>query len=190
MPKVIEGLEEKLIKTAEELFMEEGYDAVNIRRIAKASGVAVGTVYNYFSSKDELYLEVLKDSWDKTMEVLSQILLETSDLDDKLMKFIKTMYIEVENRKGLGGRMILEERKKKSDSGTNTEEELNRYMDRVEDMFLELLKHHEGIKNTIGDPERLATVIIGSQWMLHRGHNGESEKNLKFIENYMKCLLG
>ncbi len=189
MPKVIENLESKLIKTAEILFIEEGYDAVNIRSIAKSSNVAVGTVYNYFSSKEELYQAVLKDSWDNTMDALQRILMAELSLDEKIMSFVNTMYVEVENRKGLGGRMILEERKSGKSKESHTEKKLVQYMDKVRDMFVELIKHHEILCRKFEDPTRLADVVIGSFWVLHRSYADEGQKNLAFIEQYLNCFL-
>lgn len=188
MPKVIDGLEEKLVKVAEDLFIEEGYDSVNIRKIAKGAGVAVGTVYNYFSSKEELYQAVLMDSWDKTMDVLQCILMDDMPLNDRIKKFIKTMYIEVENRQGLGGRIILEEKKKKSKGG-DTEQKLGQYMNKIHEMFVEMLRHQDHLNSRIGDPERVSNTLLGSFWMLHRHHSGDSQGNLMFIENYLNVLL-
>jgi AcrR family transcriptional regulator len=49
-----------LVETATQLFSQEGYHAVGIDRIIAESGVAKMTLYNHFSSKSELVLEVLR----------------------------------------------------------------------------------------------------------------------------------
>tara|TARA_Y100001933_G_scaffold166256_1_gene164518 strand:- start:177 stop:806 length:630 start_codon:yes stop_codon:yes gene_type:complete len=189
MPKIINNIESKLICIAEELFVEKGYDAVNIRILAKRAGVASGTVYNYFSSKEALYQAVLIDSWDKTMLLLGEILNEETSLNERMKKFFQTMYIEVENRKGLGGRVVLEE-KKKNKSSDDTEEKLNQYMSRIKKMVIEMISAHEYLSREIEDSERLANVLIGSFWMLQRHHTGQREENLKFIDKYLDILLG
>lgn len=43
-----------MIRAARKLAAEGGYDAVQMRDIAAASDVALGTIYRYFSSKDAL----------------------------------------------------------------------------------------------------------------------------------------
>ncbi len=48
------------------------------------------------------------------MSLLNEILCEEISLNLRMKKFFETMYIEVENRKGLGGRVVLEEKKKKN----------------------------------------------------------------------------
>ncbi|MFD4698023.1 TetR/AcrR family transcriptional regulator [Streptomyces niveus] len=42
---------------ATHLFIERGFDAVTIAEIAEASDVSVNTVYNYFSTKEDLFLD-------------------------------------------------------------------------------------------------------------------------------------
>ena len=42
---------EEILHTTRELIMEQGWSEVNIRSVAAACGVSVGSIYNYFSSK-------------------------------------------------------------------------------------------------------------------------------------------
>lgn len=49
-----------LVETALSLFSENGYEATSIRRIAAGAGVSLGLMYNYFSSKEELLLEIFR----------------------------------------------------------------------------------------------------------------------------------
>ena len=51
---------QRLIETAEQLFYAEGIHAVGIDRIISEAGVAKMTLYNHFSSKDDLILAVLQ----------------------------------------------------------------------------------------------------------------------------------
>ncbi len=43
--------------------LERGYAALTVRGVAKQCGIAVGTVYNYFPSKDMLAAEVMLEDW-------------------------------------------------------------------------------------------------------------------------------
>lgn len=42
---------------ATRLFMERGFDAVTLAEVADAAGVSVKTIFNYFGSKEDLYLD-------------------------------------------------------------------------------------------------------------------------------------
>lgn len=63
MPKIIQDLPEKLIEETRRQVMEVGYAALNIRDIARNCGVGIGTVYNYFPSKDALIAQFLLQDW-------------------------------------------------------------------------------------------------------------------------------
>ena len=51
---------EKILRAAERLFGEKGLHSVNSKEIAAEAGVAVGTFYNYFPDKQDLFLEVFE----------------------------------------------------------------------------------------------------------------------------------
>ncbi len=63
MPKIIENLEQKLIREAERQLNQSGYSAMTIRSVAAGCGVGVGTVYNYFPSKEALLAAYLLEDW-------------------------------------------------------------------------------------------------------------------------------
>ena len=50
---------DKLIKSAKELFAQKGYAAVRTKEIAKHAGVNEATLFRNFSSKQELYNQVI-----------------------------------------------------------------------------------------------------------------------------------
>lgn len=63
MPKIIENLNERLLAEARQQIEQGGYETVTIRSIAKGCGVGVGTVYNYFPSKEALIATYLLEDW-------------------------------------------------------------------------------------------------------------------------------
>lgn len=61
-------LRDTLLALARETADREGLEAVNIRALAGRAGVAAGTVYNYFSSKDEILLALTEEYWRGALE--------------------------------------------------------------------------------------------------------------------------
>lgn len=63
MPKIIEGLREQLLAEAKRQILEQGYAKTTVRSVASALGVGVGTVYNYFESKEMLVATFVFEQW-------------------------------------------------------------------------------------------------------------------------------
>lgn len=54
---------EDILKTSRELIQQQGWPAVNIRSVAAACGVSVGSIYNYFDSKTALVSATVESVW-------------------------------------------------------------------------------------------------------------------------------
>ena len=70
MPKIIENLPQRLLEEARRQVQEAGYSALTIRSVAKACGVGVGTVYNYYSSKDNLVAAFMLEDWNACIRTI------------------------------------------------------------------------------------------------------------------------
>jgi AcrR family transcriptional regulator len=57
---VATGTRERLLAAARELIEEGGYGAASVLAIADRAGVAAGTLYRHFASKEELFVEVFR----------------------------------------------------------------------------------------------------------------------------------
>lgn len=60
MSKSPETRKKELLAAAEQLFRENGVDQTTVSDIVKKAGVAQGTFYNYYQSKDEIFAAVLE----------------------------------------------------------------------------------------------------------------------------------
>ncbi len=73
MPKIIKNLESRLTEEAKAQVAQFGYGAVTIRSVAKACGVGVGTVYNYFPSKDALLASYMLSDWTRCVDAIQAV---------------------------------------------------------------------------------------------------------------------
>jgi AcrR family transcriptional regulator len=55
---------------ARELIEEGGYGAATVAAIAERTGVAAGTLYRHFSSKEELFVDVFRSVCDREVEAM------------------------------------------------------------------------------------------------------------------------
>jgi AcrR family transcriptional regulator len=62
MNKMVTSKEE-ILKTSRELIQTQGWSAVNIRSVASACHVSVGSIYNYFDSKTALIGSIVESVW-------------------------------------------------------------------------------------------------------------------------------
>jgi len=84
---------EKIIETAFELFSRKNYHEVMMEDVAKLTSVAKGTVYNYFSSKEELYFSIMKQRMEKLTSSLTEKTENETNSIDSLRSFITHLYL-------------------------------------------------------------------------------------------------
>jgi TetR/AcrR family transcriptional regulator, fatty acid metabolism regulator protein len=81
---------EALLRAAIDVFAERGYFNAQVADIARAAGVAAGTVYLYFRSKDDILVSI----FDRTMrEALAEgraVVATTADAADRLRAIART----------------------------------------------------------------------------------------------------
>ena len=105
------------------LFLEQGYHATSMRQIADQAGLALGGIYNHFSSKDEIFQGIIIDKH-PYKKILPAILTAEGETVDEFFKnaativitelskqpeFISLMFIELVEFKGKHGSMMLRE---------------------------------------------------------------------------------
>lgn len=73
MPKVIPELREALLTAARRRLVESDQHDLTMRQIAADCGVAVGTAYNYFPSKEYLLAGLMLEDWQETCGSLESI---------------------------------------------------------------------------------------------------------------------
>lgn len=80
----------KIIAEGEKLFCEKGFENTTIRDIAAHVGIAVGTMFNYFSSKEALVLHLVKQALDKGLEDFRKRCEGDEGLDEEIFLFINS----------------------------------------------------------------------------------------------------
>lgn len=86
MPKIIENLKETIILESRRLLANKGYDDFNIREIAKHCNIALGTFYNYFPTKDELVIEIVREDWKEISNLVEKLMVTDESFKEKIRK--------------------------------------------------------------------------------------------------------
>ncbi|HCB01648.1 MAG TPA: hypothetical protein DEP19_04635 [Anaerolineae bacterium] len=106
-----------------ELFMEQGYHATTMRQIAERTELALGGIYNHFSSKEEIFQAIILDKhpYKKVFpaiiaaegDTVEEFLHNAAHIVIKELKsqpyYIKLMLIEIVEFNGKHGSMLIKE---------------------------------------------------------------------------------
>lgn len=63
MPKILDAPREHIMEASKQELARDGVAGFNIRDVAKGSGVAIGTIYNYYGNKTSLIASTIRDNW-------------------------------------------------------------------------------------------------------------------------------
>ncbi len=119
MPKISEKQRterrDQILDAARGCFAEHGYDGATVVRLEEATGLSRGAIFNYFGSKEELFIELavadsarMSDIW--VNEGLESVVREVLELDPAWL----SVYLELIRRvrTDTGFRSRIEERQK------------------------------------------------------------------------------
>lgn len=76
-----------LYDCARELFASKGFKDTNVADITKKAGFSVGTFYNYYASKDRLFVEIMEHETEQMM----QRILGKLDMNEDPVRLIKRL---------------------------------------------------------------------------------------------------
>ncbi len=93
----------QIYDSAKELFSLNGFKDTNVSDITKKAGVAVGTFYNYYSSKEKLFMDIFLDENVK----LKKSCLQSIDLNNSPLEVVRQMLSL--NVKGMKANPVLKE---------------------------------------------------------------------------------
>lgn len=81
----------KLLDIAHKLFISKGFEATTTRDIANAAGIATGTLFNYFASKEALAMTLLAEALEQGREAWAEHRPQGSSLDETLFALIAAL---------------------------------------------------------------------------------------------------
>ena len=79
-----------LLRAAEQLLVEEGYAGLRFADVARRAGLARSSVYEYFTSKDDLVAAVCEDVLPRWLDQLAQAMTQAGSPDGKLAAYVRT----------------------------------------------------------------------------------------------------
>lgn len=160
---------EMILEKAMEVFAKNGSQGSTIADIAKAAGIAQGTVYVYFESKEDLLNECMQEIIGPEIE---EIITRTKDIEDtmeRLFEFFNEHINLVESKPFIARLLTMENRQNENFySQWPNFNPLKRYLDYVEELANDAIK--DGRIRPL-DTKTFAYMIVGvmdlamAQWL-------------------------
>jgi AcrR family transcriptional regulator len=85
-------------EAAFELFMEQGYHATSMRQIADKAGLALGGIYNHFSSKEDIFSAIILDKHPYKQVLPIVLAAEGETAEDLIRNAARALVTELGNR--------------------------------------------------------------------------------------------
>lgn len=154
-------IKSKILTVSSKLFKELGYDETTTKRIAKEVGIAEGTIFNYFSTKEEILFESMYLDGS-----LFNFAIQSSYQKEKVVEELysiinKTLNLAFRMPKGMGKGIIssmLKLAKKKPETLKRMVELDMKLLQNIE-LYLTDLINKEVLKKT--DPILLSEILFG-----------------------------
>ncbi|MCR4439697.1 MAG: TetR/AcrR family transcriptional regulator [bacterium] len=103
-----EDKRERIMKSAMKMFAKKGFYNTKVSEIARGAGVADGTTYLYFKSKDDILISLFETQMEPILAQVRQELAKESTATDKLRRFAQLHFQMVEKNQDLAMVIVVE----------------------------------------------------------------------------------
>ncbi len=96
-----EDKRELIREAAIQVFSEKGFHQARAEEIAQAAGVAVGTIYNYFKSKEEILLDIFATEFEERKRFYEQLRESGRSVVEQLREILREHFRLLEEQREL-----------------------------------------------------------------------------------------
>ncbi|MCY6370994.1 TetR/AcrR family transcriptional regulator [Clostridium ganghwense] len=188
MPKIIEDIETKILNAAYELFNEGGWESIDMRKIAQKAGVGVGTLYNYYKNKNQLFISVLKLSWQDTVCKLEKAMKIPNEPVEKVNLFIEIVHQDLNIRKGIDRHLRNTTSQREFEMMIDIRKEFFGRLTAMMQDIISKIKEKHGLKISEDMEDRFSEAFVILTAIEHFRYQDEKEKNIKFLNELFKII--
>ncbi len=92
---------ERILKAAIKVFAKNGFYATRVSEIAKAAGVADGTIYLYFKNKDDVLVTIFEEGIERLLTILRGVAESEEPFDNRIQRIIELQLGLMEEQRDL-----------------------------------------------------------------------------------------
>jgi AcrR family transcriptional regulator len=173
----------RILKTAEQIFIQVGYEKASIRTISKEAGTTLGNFYNYFKNKEELFSQLIEEDLKKFETLMMHN--EETNIDFRNLKQSDLDFFNSFQLPDFGNGLLL---LLKSSEGTKFEVLKQNLLDEVSHHFKE---HFDEVNHQVSDSfinSLSHQFILGLENILLEDDKDEMLKN--HIKFYISGFIG
>lgn len=178
-----------ILEAAVKVFARSGFSAATVNEVAKEAGIANGTVYLYFSTKTELFIQTIKDVIKGKLQEIRERVVNDTDPVSRIKRFIDLHTELITENRDVARVMVIEWSKSEDFCLQNPDyNPLNEYMDYLSSLCSDAIQ--SGALRKV-NPLTLAYMILGTmdvvltQWL-----TGKVELDLQTITDEVYDILG
>jgi TetR/AcrR family fatty acid metabolism transcriptional regulator len=101
-PSRSEAKRERILDAAVKVFAAEGFYNAKVAQIAQAAGIADGTIYLYFKSKDDLLISLFEDRMERINDNLRVALSSAPNAPERLRRVVQLHLELIEQNRAMG----------------------------------------------------------------------------------------
>ncbi|MEM8610092.1 MAG: TetR/AcrR family transcriptional regulator [Myxococcota bacterium] len=92
---------ERILNAAIKVFAKNGFYATRVSEIAKAAGVADGTIYLYFKNKDDVLISIFEDGITRLLEIIRDVAASEDTVEQRITRIIEMQLGLLEDQRDL-----------------------------------------------------------------------------------------
>lgn len=185
-----EAVRERIVESALTLFQQKGFDATTTREIARKAGIAEGTVFNYFRTKDDIALSFFETEVDRAVDaVRSKPRLRNAPLEEKLFALVESQFNYLAPYEKFIGAALVDALRPSSKLGIFSHEALalrHRYVGFVQELFEESLPQKTWLPVSWWAPDAFWLYYIGALLYWLHDESPRKENTLAFLDRTLK----
>lgn len=180
----------RILAAAADVFVKNGFHETHISHIARAAGVADGTIYLYFPSKEALLIALFEDNVSRFFEVLDREVELVADPRHKLLRILHLQLGLLDRERGLAELLTVNLRQSSRAMRELVAPHFIAYLDRIEKVIAD--GQSQGQFRRDISPRVAARAFFGAldgvtlTWALGSGQEGGL---VKAAETVGKVLL-
>jgi AcrR family transcriptional regulator len=183
-----------ILDSAERLFIEKGYLETSINDIAEAAEFSRTSVYQYFASKEEIYLRILDRYSDLLTERVTRATAGSSPVPVKISRFLEEFRLINKEKPNFFSLYFIQRQQVEPRLSAELRSQLNAKRRKLENVFRDL--YREGIERgevrdiRVKDASNLFFAQITGMMLLHEYYGDEFDVTLdEHLEKSLRLYL-